>query len=274
MKLTNENYFSPEAQMAYFGSSQYKSFLSCEEKALAEIRGEYKQKNTTALTVGSYVDAHFSHEMDLFKAKTPYIFKRDGGLKADYISADYMISRIERDRLFSLFMSGSTQVIKTGEIAGVPFKIKIDSLLDADTCKQIVREFPAFQNAMEFCDGAIVDLKCVKDFEDIWDPKQGIKVPWIDFWGYDKQAAIYQEIEGSHIPFFIAAITKQEEPDMRIYKISQDVINERLIEIEEMVPHYAEVKEGKIQPERCEECEWCRFTKELSEPYIYQGVEV
>lgn len=37
---------------------------------------------------------------------------------------------MEEDELYSLLMSGAKQVIRTGTIAGVPFKIKIDSLLD------------------------------------------------------------------------------------------------------------------------------------------------
>ena len=41
-----------------------------------------------------------------------------------------------------LMMSGKQQEIRTGTIADVPLKIKIDSLLDADIVKQIVSEFP------------------------------------------------------------------------------------------------------------------------------------
>ena len=57
MNLIAENYFSPENQLAYMGASQFKSFLACPAAALAEIRGEYRKEETTALLVGSYVDA-------------------------------------------------------------------------------------------------------------------------------------------------------------------------------------------------------------------------
>ena len=40
MKLTHENYYSPEANQAYMSVSQFKAFDRCEAAALAELRGE------------------------------------------------------------------------------------------------------------------------------------------------------------------------------------------------------------------------------------------
>ena len=94
MILTNDNYFSIEASKEYFSVSQYKSFMECEAKAMAEIRGEWKQKKTTALLVGSYVDAYFEGTLDTFKLENPEIFKKDWTLKADYVQADEIIKRI------------------------------------------------------------------------------------------------------------------------------------------------------------------------------------
>lgn len=74
MKLTNDNYFSPEASREYFSVSQYKTFLDCPARAMAEIRGEYKQPMTTALLVGSYVDAYFEGTLDKFQEEHPEIF--------------------------------------------------------------------------------------------------------------------------------------------------------------------------------------------------------
>ena len=55
--LTNENYFSVENNMAYMGHSQFLAFQRCEAAALAEARGEYTRPSSTAMLVGSYVDA-------------------------------------------------------------------------------------------------------------------------------------------------------------------------------------------------------------------------
>ena len=81
--LTSENYFSPENSLKYLGSSQIKAMLKCEAAALADIRGEFPREETTALLVGSYVDAHYEGTLDIFKAQHPQIFTKKGELKAE-----------------------------------------------------------------------------------------------------------------------------------------------------------------------------------------------
>ena len=85
--VTPENYYAPEIQMAYMGSTQYKAFQKCEAAAMAELRGEYVPETTTALLVGGYIDAYFSDELPAYQAKHPEILKRDGSLKAEYLQA-------------------------------------------------------------------------------------------------------------------------------------------------------------------------------------------
>ena len=57
MILTNDNYYSSEANRRYMSVSQYKQFCKCEAAAMAQIMGEWEFPKTTALLVGSYVDA-------------------------------------------------------------------------------------------------------------------------------------------------------------------------------------------------------------------------
>lgn len=83
--VTAENYYSPEMNMAYMGSTQFKAFEKCEAAALAELKGEYHPPSSTALLVGGYIDAWFSGELPLYQAQHPEIFKRDGTLKAEYL---------------------------------------------------------------------------------------------------------------------------------------------------------------------------------------------
>ena len=121
MILTAENYFSREADEAFLSVSQYKDFCGtygktgCEEHALAKLHGEWIEntEDSVALMVGSYVDAHFEGTLDLFKAKHPSIFKKDGSLYSQYNKANIMINRCERDELFMSYMSGQKQVIMT-----------------------------------------------------------------------------------------------------------------------------------------------------------------
>lgn len=240
MKLTNENYFSKEASLEYMSVSQFKSFEKCETGALAEIMGEYEREKTTALLVGSYVDAHFENSLHLFKANNPDLFTKNGELKAPYKQAEYIINRIERDPFFMEQMSGETQRIMTGNIEGVPVRIKMD-VLHKDK---------------------IIDLKVMRDFSPMW--KDGQKMLFIQAWGYDLQGAVYQAVEGNNKPFYIVAATKENEPDIGAFEIPQEILDERLNYFKGMVTRYADIKKGLIEPIRCEHCDYCKLTKKLT----------
>ena len=255
MPLTNENYFSLENQMKYMGVSQFKAFEKCPASALAEITGNFERDKTTALLVGSYVDAHFEGTLDLFKAQNPQLFKRDGSLKAEYIQAEQIIQYLEDDDLFMEFMSGDKQVIMTGEIEGVSVKIKVDSLLP----------------------DKIVDLKIVKDFEPIYVSEKG-RLTWIEAWEYDLQGAVYQEIVrqniGKTLPFFIAADTKEKDhPNKDIFEIPQSYLDVELDRFKRNIQYFDAIKKGLIEPERCEHCTFCKSTKVLREPKSLEVLE-
>ena len=270
--VTPENYYDPEIQMAYMGATQYKAFQKCEAAALAELRGEYTPPDSTALLVGGYIDAYFSGEIPLYQAQHPGIFKRDGQLKAEYLKAQTVISRMEEDELYSMLMSGRKQVIFTGFIAGVPFKIKIDSLLDAQTCEEIVRRFPNTGAALGMCDGAIVDQKAMKDMEMVWSVEDHCKVPFVEYYGYDIQGAIYQAIEGHMLPFILAVGTKEDSPDLTAMYIEDGDLAAKLAEVEDNAPRYQAIKDGRIQPSRCEHCDYCKATKRLTGIFNYKEI--
>lgn len=262
--VTAKNYFEPDIEMAYMGSTQVKNFMRCEAAELARLKGEYRPAVTTAMLVGSYVDAHFEGSLDVFQAQHPELFKRDGALKAEFSRANDIINRMEADELYSLLMSGRKQVIRTGEIAGVPFKVKIDSLLDGDICEEIVRRFPETASVMGLCDGAIVDQKVMRDLEDVWDGTERAYVPFWRAWGYDVQGAIYQAVEGHLWPFLLAVGTKEDEPDLQALHIRDEVLAPKLAEIEDAVPRFQAIKTGQEAPRRCEHCAYCRATRKLT----------
>lgn len=246
--LCSENYFSPENQMKYMGSSQFKSFMECESMALAEILGEYEREKTVSLLVGGYVDAHYEQTLNIFKAKNPDLFtKGTGELKAPFKQAEVIIARLERDPKFSNYMSGEKQAIRTGEIAGILFKIKIDSYHPGK---------------------ALVDLKVMKDFEESW--KDGTKLNFVEYWSYDTQAAIYQTVEGNKLPFIIAATTKEREPDLKLISVPQDRLDYCLEIVRNNVKRFDDIKHGLIEPTRCERCDYCKSTKVLTEIIDYR----
>lgn len=263
MILTQENYYSTEANMAYMSASQYKAFCQCEAAALAELQGEWVQPSTQALLVGGYIDAWFAGELPVYQAQHPELFKRDGTLKAEYLKAQDVIARMESDELYSMLMSGQKQVVRTGLIAGVPFKIKIDSLLDAAACRQIAEEFPGAAPALGFGDGAIVDQKVMRDLGDVWSDEERRMVPFAQAWGYDIQGAIYQAVEGHMMPFILAVGTREEPADLAALYIPDDALRAKLYEVEDLAPRFQAIKEGREEPRRCERCPWCRATRTL-----------
>jgi hypothetical protein len=248
MILTNENYYSPESNIDYMSVSQYKSFLTCEAMAMAELRGEWKRPKSTALLVGSYVDAWFEGTLDEFKTENPEIFKRDGTLKADYIQAEEIITRVQKDDLFMRYMAGEKQTIFTAELFGIPWKIKIDSL----------------------CPDKIVDLKVMRSMERIMGKS------FVEHWGYDLQMAVYAEVykrvTGKDLPTYLAVVTKQTPSDIELIEIPKWRREELLEDVKRNLPRIVKVKSGEIEPERCGVCEYCRATKKITEPIDFDLV--
>jgi len=243
MKLTEDNYFSKEAQMKYWGHTQFLDFMKCEARGLALTRGDYEQELTDALLAGQYVDAHFTGNENSFKSKHPEMYKRDGNLKATFLGAERAIQRAERDDMFMKYISGVPQEIFTGKLFGYEWKIKVDAFHEGK---------------------AIVDLKCMKDFNDTFVDGLG-KVTFVEAWGYDYQAAIYQsivkDVTGDKLPFIIAGVTKQDPSDIGLFKIPQTMIDSALKVIENTIDRFAAIKNGDVEPRRCGKCDYCRDTK-------------
>lgn len=267
MKLTEQTYYGREAAQKWMSVSQFKAFQRCEAAAMAEIRGDYKRTGT-ALLVGLYVDTKLEGEdSEAFKAfqmEHPEIFKKDGTLKADFITAEKVYQKIINDELMCLLLSGERQTILQGTIAGVPFRGKTDSMLSAEQCEAIIERFPETQEVLggPFGSvGAIVDGKVMKDFQPAWSDSEGRKVSWVKKWGYDIQAAVYQHLEGGHKPFIIAGASKEAHPDLTALYIPQSDLDAALRMVEEQAPIFQEIKEGKREPDSCGTCEWCRSQK-------------
>lgn len=296
MVLTNNNYYSKEANKAYMSVSQFKDFTKCEAMAMAKLNGEFEQSKTTALLVGSYVDSYFEGTLEEFKETNTEIFSvkifedentakllpeeyltKNGTiktnklseakklfpeafvktltLKSDYIQAETIIKRVEKDKLFMKYMAGKKQIIRTGELFGAKWKIKIDSL----------------------CKDKIVDLKCMRSMDRI------MGMSFVEHWHYDWQMAIYREIERfsrqkkrkKNVPAletYLAVATKETPTNLEIIHIPDWHLQECLDEIEKLMPRVLEVKSGQAEPERCGVCEYCRQTKVLKEPIEFDEV--
>lgn len=225
--LTGENYYDADE---YMSVSQYKAFNNCEVDALFG-----KQKTSTALLVGSYVDAFVEGALEEFKTLHPEIFTARGELRSDYKQADEICEYISRNDLIKQFLSGEKQTIMTGNIDGVPFKIKMDSYIKG-VC--------------------ITDLKCMRTVT-----QNGEFYDFITPWGYNIQGACYQEIvyqnTGERLPFYICAVTKETPINSVIIKIPQYVLDSSLEMVKSNINHIYSVKKGEVQPIGCGKCATC-----------------
>jgi hypothetical protein len=151
------------------------------------------------------------------------------------------------------FLTGEKQVIMQAELFGVPWKTKMDV----------------------YDEKRIVDLKVVKDFDDIYDPGYGWR-SWIEYWGYDIQGAVYQRVEQivsnrtEPLPFYIVAVTKEKTPDIKVMHIPQHILDTALKIVEAKIERFDLIKQGEVEPIRCEKCDYCKRTKKLTAPEEYE----
>ena len=144
------------------------------------------------------------------------------------------------------YLSGQKQKIMTGKIAGVPFKIKMD-----------------VYKKNEF----ITDLKYMASLR-----SPNLFDSMVKYWGYDKQGAVYQEVvrqnTGKRLPFFLNIGTKEAIPHLDLCEVKQYDLDEKLEEVKKYAPRFQAIKNGEIQPERCEEydCPYCTTTRIITEP--------
>lgn len=255
-KLTRDNYHSMEANLQYWSASLVKEMLSCESRAMAELSGEYERPSSEALMVGSYVDAAFESTAAFHRFLNDYsykIYKRGGDKKAEYVKANEMIQRAKADPTFMRFMQGRHQVVMTATLFGVPFKCRFDVLRDS----------------YRVDDKRIVDLKTVRDFKPQYKEGQG-RVDFASAWNWPLQMAIYQAIYEKHrgvkLPTYLACITKEDPPDIAVVRIPQEQLDAEMDFLAEKMERFKAVRSGIIEPERCENCAWCRMSKKLNGP--------
>lgn len=271
MELTRDNYYTPEADMAYMSCSQYQSFCECEAKAMAKLEGRWTDPDKEAFLVGNYFHTFFegpeAHEQFVREHfdkifKTKIIKGKKGepdqtvvtGKYAPYEQADKMIEVAQNDPLIRslIELPGENEKIMTGELWGVPWRIRLDKYVP---------------------DGRmIIDWKTVANISELkWSEALHEKVTFIDAYGYMMRAAVYTEIEKQNAhssedaPFIIVAISKQDPPDKEaLYLNHRQRYDYELEQINKRLGMIQLIKAGRIKPKRCGCCDYCRATKVLS----------
>ena len=243
MELTQENYYSVEANKEYMSYSQFKQFETCEAMAIAEMNGEWQRELTDALLEGSFLEACVNGTEDDFIARFPEILstrgKTEGLPKANFRKVYDIVEFVHDDEFFMSYLTGQQQVIMTGEINGVKYKGALD-----------------FKN-----EKGIVDTKKLKDFKPKW--QNGAYRNIIEYWGYDIQAAIYRHLDGSNPAYYIGGVTMEKTPDHAIIEIPSDYIDVKFEQVFNNSPYYDTIKKGILKPKRCGVCDYCKSTKKL-----------
>lgn len=252
MKLTNDNYFSPEANLIYMSTSQFKSFSSCQAKALAELKCEWKvDKN--CFKEGHFFEACVTNKIESFIAENPDMIssrgETKGEIKSNYNKVINSANAFKSQKLFTdSIKKCEEQVILTGEIGGIKFKGCID-FLNPETLEGF-------------------DTKCMKDFNKIYSEEDKMRVSWYFAYGYNLQMAIYQELIRQNYGIVgnqhLLAVTKEEIPNVQAVKFSDEILQNAVDIIEHYAPIYDKIKRGEIEPERCEKCDYCKSTKVLT----------
>lgn len=276
MKLTNKNYYGAKANQEFMSVSQFKDFKKCEAMALAILKGEYKKSKSKALLLGSFVDEMLTgtkksqnefiieNRSEIFQKSSKLskytddelacllndyladIFNADNKPYAEIVQALEAIEKIKKQPLMMQHFNSKHQTIMTGEIAGVPFKIKMDNYKPD--------EFIADGKYM-------ASLRSPNLFE-----------PMVKYWGYDIQGAVYQEIvyqnTGKRLPFYLDIATKETPSHLAVAEIKQYDLDEALETVKALAPRYKAIKNGEIEPTRCDEydCHYCTETKIITEP--------
>ena len=261
MKLTESNYYSSEANQEYCSASQFKDFVGfplvhgCEERALKAISGEYKQETTKPMLMGSLLDALWEND------DPEYIIERfpdcvssrgatKGQLKSEYQAVVDMYQRTLKEEKFCAYMAGEKQVIMTGVIENLPFKIKMDSFIEGK---------------------AIVDLKTTQTLDRLFRyyiPDSGEKLPFYLAYGYDTQLAIYREIvrqnTGDTLKCYLACVDKKPHPICDVIQLTDKLLDDALDRVKQNCETIIMLKKGEAKPIRCEQsdCDYCRDTHE------------
>lgn len=254
MKLTARNYFSRNANLEYFSVSQFKDFCKCPACAMAKLNGEYDDSDSRALLLGSYVDEMLTgtnrSQKKFLEDNSDELLQKNGKFYADVVKANEAVARVIAQPLMMKYLNGKHQTIMTGEIEGVPVKIKMDSYKPG-----------------EF----VADLKYLKSLRS---PNMFENV--VDYWGYPLQGAVYTEIvrqnTGETLPFFLVIATKESPAHLAVCEVKPYNLEAELDKVKANIRRFQAIKEGKVEAERCEayDCDYCTITQMLDEPIPHE----
>ena len=246
--INKDNYYTPEADLKTFSVTQYKLFKSCEAKALAKVRGEYKQLDSEAFLLGKYIHSWSEGTLEAFKEENPELYSSRGAtkgqLKSSFQVANNMIKALEDDRACMNFLQGEKEIIIQGELFGVKWRGMVDIL--------------------NINKGFFGDLKTTQGIH----KKYAGGLNFIEQYGYIEQMAVYRELIkqqfGVDLIPYIIAVTKEEIPDKAVIRIDKAYTDPKLEEMKFYIERFKAIKEGKENAVGCGSCDYCKSVNKVS----------
>lgn len=249
--------------------STFKAFKACEAAALAKWEGNWEEirqpsNQPDPLIMGNYIHSFFQSKeahkdflkgSEVIKDVYKYGDPKKGMKKGYQTTANSMIKSLEEDKVFQkIYMPGKKEVIVTGKIGGHDWKGKIDSLnLDG---------------------GYFCDLKTTQNIhKKFWDEDEHAYVPFVKAYGYYYQIAMYRELIRQTfgvdcVPFIFAVSKQQPYPDHAGLSFDsvkdEDWLEEAMQDILTSQDRYFDLIAGKAKPKRCDKCDYCRATKQIT----------
>lgn len=270
--LTDDNYYSREADIHYMSCSQFQSFQSCEAATMARLRGDWEPSGSSdALFQGQYFHSYFEGPEafkrfceegfdQIFKTKTT---KSRGteivGKYAPFERLDQMIATVEADPFMQsmIQLPGNVEQFMVGNIGGILWRMKMDKYVPD---RRLIIDWKTSANLWELYYNA--------------DKKE--KQSFVEEYGYLMRAAVYGEIERQNTgkdtfpTFLILGVSKQDPPDKMAVMLNDDA--RWVFELETVkaaLPRIQQIKEGHLAPKRCGHCEYCRATKKINRVLMY-----
>lgn len=263
--LTEDTYYEDKA---YLSNSRFKSYVSCAFRQYAIDCGFWPAaRDTESFLVGNYVHSYFesdeAHQRfidtnhDLVIASKG---KTAGKPKAAFLTADRMIQSLESETLFEEYYHGlpgevvEKEVILTGDLFGLPFKCKVDSL-------NLSRNY-------------FIDLKTMSSLQkEVYSPSLRTYTKSIIYnvleYGYHVQFYIYQQLllqnYGQLFTPYMVAVSKEPVPDKELVLMTDTILGAGRDYLLAHIEQVADAVSGKKLP-NCGKCDFCLTHKSITRP--------
>lgn len=242
--LTRENYHSPEAKARWLSSSDVKKAMRCEA---AWAFGGPEDEDKEAFLFGHLFEALVTGERYdnplLYSSRGPTA----GELKFEYRFAEDMARAVRRSPMLERLIDRcDKQVIMTGEIGGLPFRVMCD-LMDTN--------------------GSIFDIKSARSFAPRYDEDKASYRDWWAIWDYPVQLWIYREIarqNGIDAPRVGLIAASKQNADVQALVFSRETMEAAEADARYAIDRIAAIRDGDL-PIKCEHCQWCIDHKEITD---------